>query len=342
MSRAVVLVWLGASSLRTAHEPDLASWADARLVALEDFAPEAHLPTLGHDDATAARVEDLVAEARSLGDPGEAGSALKEAETLLRAHAELPESAWLMAEILRTRAALGVAGSAESALALEQRADALEGRRAEPFDSGFSAGGAKTGGPAADESTTRVVENGAAAVPNRSVRASDEIYVDGHRTETAVFPPGEHHVRIVRGAGLAWAGWTDAAGFAAIRIPGAVPCSEADLDSIESAGTRPKLPHAVACPDWAVARAAGDDRIDVARCRGSDCGTFQPWRRGWGSSFELPVHPPWPEPKSNSWIVWTAASIAAVAVTGVALWQAGVFEGTPERRSVFTIVPPTR
>jgi len=79
MSRAVVVVWLGVTSLRTAHEPDLASWANARQVTVEEVTLDAPLPELGHDDALSSRIEGLVAEALSVGEPGEATSVLSSA-----------------------------------------------------------------------------------------------------------------------------------------------------------------------------------------------------------------------------------------------------------------------
>jgi len=104
VSRAVVVVWVGALSLRTTHEPDLSAWAESRQVALEDLALDAPLPDLSHDDEAASRIEGMLAEASSSGEPGEAVPVLASAESSLRSHPDLPESAWLMAEILRMRA----------------------------------------------------------------------------------------------------------------------------------------------------------------------------------------------------------------------------------------------
>jgi hypothetical protein len=145
----------------------------------------------------------------------------------------------------------------------------------------------------------------------------------------------------VRGEGIAWAGWADAAEAALIRVPGTSPCSAADLGAVDDSGGRLTLRHHVACPEWAVVRTGGDERIEVARCHDSSCGTFLPWRRGWGAAFEVPVHPRWPKPKSNDWILWTAASVAAAATTGLVLWQSGVFEKEPEKVPVFILQTPS-
>jgi hypothetical protein len=337
MSRTVVVVWLGVSSLRTAHEPDLASWATARQVAVEDVAPDTPLPALGHDDALASKIEGLVAEALSIGEPGEAATVLTSAESLLRDHAELPQSAWLMAEILHARVALHVVEGPDAA-ATEQQATALEGVRESTYDP-QSAKSKKADEPAPP---------GPSAPADEPLRfgaegplPTDAVYIDGVRGVRATVPPGEHHYRVVRGDGLAWAGWTDAAGAASIRVPGTSPCSTTDLGVVDVSGGRITVRHTVACPEWAVARSGGDDRIEVARCHASLCGTFLPWKRQWGASFEMPVHPPWPRPKSNEWIVWTAASVAAAAAAGVVLWRAGAFEREPEKVPVIIVETPS-
>ena len=339
MNRAVVVIWLGATSLRTIHEPDLASWADARQVTLEDVAPDAPLPGIGHDDALASKIEGLVAEALSVGEPGEATSALSAAESLLRAHAELPESAWLMAEILRARVALRVLEGADAAAA-ERHASALEGLREAPYDPGArepkDAGGSRSDAGSFAADAEEPLHFGA-----EGPLPTDDVYVDGIRGPRATVPGGEHHYRVVRGDRLAWAGWVDIAGAAQIRFPGTSPCSASDLGAVDDSSGRIILRHRVSCPEWAAARTPGDDRIEVARCHGSSCGTFLPWKREWGATFELPVHRPWPEPKSNHWIFWAAASIAAAATTGIVLWQTGVFDREPDKIPITIIQAPS-
>lgn len=337
MSRAVVVVWLGVTSLRTAHEPDLASWATARQVTLEDVAPDAPLPNLGHDDALASKIEALLAEALSIAEPGEAASVLTSAEALLREHAELPQSAWLMAEILRARVALHVVEGPD-AIAAERHAVALEGTREAPYDPSPGTKPKEHDERRPDTSTPEAEE--LLRFGAEGPLPTDDVYIDGVRGLRATVPAGEHHYRVVRGGGLAWAGWTDTSGAARIRVPGTSPCSATDLAAVDDSGGRIVLRHRVICPEWAVARTGSGDRIEVARCHGSHCGTFLPWKREWGASFEMPVHPPWPEPKRNDWILWTAASIAAAATAGVVLWQAGVFEREPEKIPETILSPP--
>jgi hypothetical protein len=335
-----VVVWLGAASLRSPHEPDLASWADARQVVLEDVAPDAPLPGVGHDDALASKIEGLVAEALSVGESGEGASLLTAAESLLRTHAELQESAWLMAEILRAQVTLHVLQGAE-AITAERHATDLEGLREAPY------------APAARPEQKAPNESEPAVTPPPAGEAevqlhfgadgplpTDDVYIDGILGARPTVPPGLHHYRVVRGDGLAWAGWTDGAGAARIRVPGTSPCSTTDLGAIDDSGGRITLKHRVLCPEWAAARTPSDDRIEVARCHGSTCGTFLPWKREWGATFEMPVHPPWPAPKGNAWILWTAASVAAAATTGLVLWRAGVFEKEPESETRFVFRPP--
>jgi hypothetical protein len=338
MSKAVVVVWLGVTSLRAPHEPDLASWAVARQVTLEDVAADAPLPNTGHDDALASKIETLIAEALSVGEAGEAASVLTAAETLLRGHADLPQSAWLMAEILHARVALGVVAGAD-AIAAQRHAEALEGTREATYDPGP---GAKPKGAEEHRTDTPIPE------PEEPLHfgtdgplPTDDVYMDGVRGIRATVASSEHHYRVVRGDGLAWAGWADAAGVARIRVPGTLPCSASDLGAVGESGGRIILNHRVLCPEWAAARTRGDERIEVARCHGSSCGTFLPWKRQWGASFEMPVHPPWPAPKRSDWILWTAASVAAAATTGIVLWQAGAFEKEPQKVPVWTLRPPS-
>jgi hypothetical protein len=340
VSRAVVVVWLGAASLRTVHEPDLASWAEARQVAVEDLAPERSLPGVDHDDTLATKIESLVSEAVSSGEPAEAESILSSAEELLRALPELAESAWLMAEIWRTRASLGGV-DAEEAAALDRKADTLEGPRAPRYEATGRSGGNIDSGPD-PAAAPRHDEEAAVVIGADGPLPTDDVFIDGILERRRAVPAGEHHYRIVRAGGLAWAGWADAAAAGRIRVPGAAPCTATDLGSVDASDSRVTLRHPVLCPEWAVVRSPSDDRIEVARCHASSCGTFLPWKREWGASFEGPVHSPYPQPKSNAWIFWTAVSVAAAATASVALWQSGLFEKEPEVQHPIEISPPGR
>jgi hypothetical protein len=310
-------------------------------VTLEDVATDAPLPNLGHDDALASKIEALIAEALSVGEAGEAASVLTSAETLLRDHAELPESAWLMAEILHARVALGVVAGAD-AIAAERRAAALEGAREATYDAGPGAKpkGADERRPDPSEVAPPEAEEALAFGANGPL-PTDAVYIDGVRGLRPTLSTGEHHYRVVRRDGLAWAGWADATGAGRIQVPGTLPCGATDFGTVDESEGRIVLHHRVLCPEWAAARTRGDDRIEVARCHASSCGTFLPWKRQWGASFEMPVHPPWPPPKRNDWILWTAASIAAAATTGVVLWQAGAFEKEPEKVPVTILSTPS-
>src|SRR5687767_11795154 len=109
MSRTLVLLWLGTSAAHREAEPDLDSWARARLVRLEDAAGELTADPTAYSPVTVARIEDLLEEARVAADSLDEPSALdrlNEAERLLLAHPELPQAAWLLAEKLVSEASL--------------------------------------------------------------------------------------------------------------------------------------------------------------------------------------------------------------------------------------------
>ncbi len=145
MSQTAVLVWLSASSVLPTFRADLDAFAHSRLLRLE--APPANAAPY-HADAAAtasayapdavAQIESFLEEARNAVaslEQGRALGALERAERVLREHPELPQSAWLMAEILEQSAELenSAPDGADAANALRKRAAALEGPRAAPF-----------------------------------------------------------------------------------------------------------------------------------------------------------------------------------------------------------------
>ena len=349
MNHAVVIVWLGTAAARASHEPVVSSWAESRQVAVEEPAADAPLDDAHHDDAVAARIESLAAEAETAlftdADPDAARGALDNAEALVRSRPDLPEAAWLLAGVLRTRADLVGRTDPDARIALLRRADVLEGTRAAAFVATAHAvpptrHATRPSAPV-DQAPTRAP----ASTPNDESTslallgplAADNVYVDGALVNAArTILPGEHHVRVLRDGRLAFAGFVTATtGAVHIAVPGVVPCSNAELASVTlrdgrlSTGT-------VTCPSWAVARPTTEDGIELATCHGSVCGTWLPWRRDWGAPFEGPVHPTWHRAPSHAWILWTAAGALALVATSVALVASGVFEREPAPQRGFT------
>src|SRR4051812_25286956 len=201
MSQTAVLVWLSASSLLPTFRADLDAFARARLFRLEAprenaaaFRASAYAP-----DAV-AQLESSLEEARNAAaalEQSRALAALERAEHLLRDHPELPQSAWLMAEVLELSADVESTApdAADAERALRRRAATLEGPRATPFSDRASPEGApETEAPI--------------SVEIRGLEPNDTLEWDGVQVAGS-FPtaPGEHHARVARNGRLLWAGW---------------------------------------------------------------------------------------------------------------------------------------
>jgi hypothetical protein len=342
------MVWVGATASLGAHQPDLEGWARSRERRLEAPLSEVTLPPARHDDEAADRVEGLLAEARTQafsGDAAAAIAALDSAEAVVEGAKELPESAWLMAEILHERAFVVAPREPTAAADYERRATALVGPRAAPFVA------APTSPPAPSQRTSQrttgapTTLESAPAAPGPSstaelhgVLSTDEVELDGVEVSAPrTIPDGAHHVRVLRGGRLAWSGWVTVTG-SDVHLPVAppLPCSATDL-----APAIAGVMHApVLCENYAMARPVGPERIEVAVCHRGSCGEWLPWSRSWGAAFEGPMHPP-PRPHSkNPWVVWTTVGVAAVILGGFILAEEGAFEHRGPTRNTFRFEPP--
>jgi hypothetical protein len=346
------MVWVGSAASLDAHQPDLEGWAASRQVRLEQPVVEAPLPPAPHDDALAERIEALLAEARTEAystDTATAEAALATAEGLVQSSPALPESAFLMAEILHQRATIVAARDEGAARELERRAVSLAGPRAVPFAARHEPSPKEKKRPDAPASATRPAAPVAPAAPDVSKTVellgplgTDEVEIDGIVVDgVRTIPDGAHHVRVLRAGRLAWAGWIENAGEKIrVAVPTRMPCSEEDLSALAAPG----LSKSVACDDYAKARPAGAERIEVAMCRHSSCGPWLPWSRVWGATFEGPVHSPRvAKGDGHAWILWTAAGVAAVVLGGFALVESGAFEERGPTQETFRFKPaPTQ
>ncbi|MEO8900535.1 MAG: hypothetical protein ABI488_02795 [Polyangiaceae bacterium] len=345
MSQTAVLVWLSASSafgafgslttsgglgaLPTFHA-ELDAFAHSRLLRLE--APREN--AAGFRAATyapdvVAEVESSLEEARngtaSL-EQDRALSALARADQLLRAHPELPQSAWLMAEVLELSADVENTepDGAEAALTLRKRAAALEGSRAIPFTD-------RTAG-AADTTDAELEVPVAKPVSVVGLEPSDTLEWDGVEQENPVNTgAGEHHTRVLRNGRLLWAGWAKVeANELELRlpVPETVACSSDDLEGSRFEGGR-ALPAAHArCDSYVLARARMGGGIEAAVCERNTCGRVVVWEHA-GSSI---AH----DTKKPLWPYAVALGAGALAVTGLVLWRTGAFDrpGAPTITSV--------
>ena len=341
MSQTAVLVWLSASSLTfgasspSADLPtfraDLDAFAHSRLLRLEAPRENAAAYRDGRASAYApdvvAQVEISLEEARNAAaslEQSRALGALERAEHLLREHPELPQSAWLMAEIFEQSAEVeeSAPDGADAANSLRRRAAALEGPRAAPFSDR-----APTLGREADAVSTQPISV-------EGLEPGDTLEWDGMQTQTALrAAPGDHHVRVVRGGRLLWAGWLNLGASERrprLPVPETIACSSDDVGRAHFAGGRAIAAAHARCESYVLARPHPGGGIEAALCEREQCGKVVIWEHVHGAS------PSAASSKKPIWPYAIAASAGALALTGIALWRAGVFDrGEPNSRETW-------
>lgn len=268
--------------------------------------PPARYPAYSAERVRA--LEGRLDEARTLAsslDETQALEVLGSVERELREHPELPQAAFLLAERHRLAADIrrGQPDGAVHAVELAQRAFTLEGPRARAF-------GEPNAAPPDTVAATRVVFTDA--------DARDEIEVDGvSGSAERELLPGQHHVRVLRGDSLVFAGFFTSDTTPAVRlgIPAVVPCSAWDLAPVSAATKTPAATATVRCGRWvAVRRVLG--KLELAECQASRCGTF--------SLLEPPPRPA--KPGFPQWAGVAIAGAASIGATSLVLWAAGAFD----------------
>jgi hypothetical protein len=317
------LVWLAPEAPGAEAQRALDAWAIARGVRLVTPA-EPTTAELTLDLAAADRVEQEIEHAReaiAAQDADAADRALARAERELFAHPELPQAAWLLAEVERAwavRFARVAPIDAERAERAWARAAALDGGRA-----------------------SGVGEPHAAAAPTVKARilstttdvalTLDGVPIAAGAIERAA---GAHQIVVTRDGKTAWAAWVTLAEGTVVALPdfAGVACSANDLararfvaDAIDARGVR--------CPRWIAALplaslgGADSATVRVATCEGDRCGPLLEWRAPRGGDF-LPVAPPTTTTRWPVWGTWTLVGAGAVAVGVVAIVASGVFQPT--------------
>ena len=322
----LTLVWLGA------HEPDAASsaalqrWAEQRSVRLEQPAPEASIDGAASQNVV-ERCERSLDEARGqlqAGDEEGARTTLGAMERNLREHPDILQAAWLMAERHRLEARIARGERPEQAAHWEKLADVLEGKRATAF-----------GEPSRTASTAPPQIQLALTV--HGARRFD-VYWDGApSTLDLATAPGEHHLLVMRGARVAWAGWVGvlSSGHVDVWVPDAPPCAAEDFTGVAvESDARVRVPSAVRCTAWAAAW-PGPTRgtVHVAVCAGNGCHA--------STTLGEAGAPPIAAKESASggflpgWATWTLAGVGAAAATSIVLWQSGAFDSSSDRKIVY-------
>jgi hypothetical protein len=328
------LVWL-ATPTSAPTAPDaadhraIAAWARAHGVVL-DAPAEARPAALSVDPSTADRVEDLLDRTRdaiAAGDANASEAALDHAEALLRAHPELPQAAWLMAEVERARSVRWRHLSPADPSAADRAwswADALDHGRVAAVGERATAEGAAAA---------------AKAEVTIEVSAGEQARWDGAPVPAARFDTrtGSHALVVTWDDAPVWAGWIDVPpGGRVVRpkAPAPEPCSSADFVGVELEGEAVRAPH-VRCERWVAATvgsAAGVVRI--ASCGSDRCGPMLDWTAtpAWSEAIDQER----PQQRSPHWLPWAlaGAGVAVAAGVGAAIGVAASRPSASETRFV--------
>jgi hypothetical protein len=322
------IVWIAPAPPDEAQAGAVHSWARERGIALVD--PNHAAPVaLALDDRVADAIEELLGTARDAvvgHDRAGADRAIDAAEARLRAHAELPQAAWLMAEVERAKSTRWRRTAPVDAEAAD-RAWA----RAEALDEGRVAGVGEPGSTVAATPARIAVE----APPG------DRVWIDGALVTTgepAATRAGLHAVRATWRGRTVWATWIDVPGGdsnVALDAPGTTPCSLADTSSarvVDGAGGAHGVDAPdVLCPQWvAAAPGAAAGTVRVALCAAGGCGPLLDWHRpapaffGDTPSATVDHASRWP-----AWATWTLVGAGAAIAAGAGILASGVLKSPP-------------
>ena len=315
-------------------------WARARGLRVRP-AIESSRGGLENTDLTIAdRVEkelDRAREATAALDADVAERALARAETLLREHPELPQAAWLRAEVHRSWAARWTRVEPRDdhrAQVAWQDADALDGGRAAgigevafPLRPRIAATLAIQG-----VSSQRVV----ARLDGNELSASSS--TAGTTTYTLDVAPTEHQIVVTVDGETLFASWVAIPDAPAsppvitVRVSSESACAASSFGGVSADGQGGVRAAGVGCDHWIAAMPTErPGAVLIARCERAGCGPLLEWRVSGGLDATAGVAPPharrggaWP-----AWATWTALGVGAVAATTITLIATGVFESRP-------------
>jgi hypothetical protein len=319
MDAPATLVWIAPEPADAEQSRGLSRWASTHGVKLVEARDE-RPPAIAVDGSVADAVDDLLDRARdamAARDGDAMDGALASAEATLRAHAELPQAAWLMAEVERahsTRHRRLSPVDAEAANRAWLRADALDRGRV----------------PGLGEQTAsaRPLE----AMISLDVPPEEQVWLDGERAEGATVPTraGPHALVVTWDGAPVWAAWIDVPpGSIALKVPapGVAPCSSADVARARLVENTVRAQQ-VHCPLWVVATKGPEPgAVRVATCELDQCGPLTNWlvSPAWTVSPPLEHHPRrWP-----AWATWALVGASAAAVTGVSIVASGALKPAP-------------
>ena len=319
------LVWIAPGPPDAAESRAIASWARAHELELQP--PKGERPqAIAMEPGVAYEVEDLLDRARDATAAREGAAidhATRAAEDLLRAHPELPQAAWLMAEVERARSTRWRRIDPADTEAAER-----EWVRAEALDGGRMPGLGETSAAShpPDAEVTLVLPD------------QDEARLDGNDVPASGVSATRAglHALVVTADGIpVWAGWIEVqAGRSSLMIdaPGTAPCSITDAARAELAGDVLRGQR-VRCARWvAVARGPAPGALRIATCEGPRCGPLLVWRDA--APWTGPP-PPSRRPDASrarhwpGWATWVVAGAGVAVAAGIAVAASGALQPAP-------------
>jgi len=317
---STTLVWVAPEPPDGPQSRALSSWARAHGAALEPPA-KGQAASLAVDPRDADEVERLLDRARdaiAARDAEGVDRALGLAEATLRAHPELPQGAWLMAEVERARSARW-----RRVPPIDEAAADRAWARAEAIDGGRVPGVGEKAGAAHGAAATLVVE----APEGATVLLDGEAIGPGPRATRE----GSHALVVAWDGAPAWASWIDVPpGTTTVRpsAPAPAPCSATDVAHVRVAAGTVEASH-VRCGTWAAAMPGPSaDAVLVALCEPGRCGPLLEWKaESW--AWTPPTQPEraargWP-----TWATWGLVGAGAVVATGVVVLATGALRSSP-------------
>jgi len=321
----VTLVWMAPAPAPDAEQSRaLASWARAHGVRLE--LPRTEAPRAIPVDARAGddieKLLDRVRDAIAGRDAEAADRTLAAAESTLRAHPELPQASWLMAEVQRARSA-----RFRRLPPLDDEAAERAWMRAEALDGGRLPGVGERAAMAHPPEATVTLE---------PVPAGATTWLDGRATASrsgVVTTQAGVHTLVIRWDDVpVWASWIEApAGSSTVHltVTGPAPCSSGDLGLGRLDGGTIEAEH-VRCGAW-VAALPGPrpSSVLVATCEADRCGPLLEWSAPAVANWTWTPPPRHPTGGWPTWATWGLVGAGAVIATSVVLVASGALQAAP-------------
>jgi hypothetical protein len=259
------------------------------------------------DESLADSVEDELEKARDASsalDVDGAERSLARAEAILREHPELPQGAWLMAEVER-----GWARRWASVPPKELDRASRAWARARGLDGGREPGLGEVASPEAEENVSF----------HLSLDGEGEVLLDGRPVALGDVKstPGEHQLTITRKGTLVWAGWIGVGEGSIVRVapPDPPSCSAEDFSRVLTDGPRVRS-EGVTCDRWVAVVPAAKGTLLIATCRRDRCGAFSEWR----ANDAVPHVPAVGEPAHwPAWATWTFVGVGVAAIAGATI-----------------------